>query len=221
MNKIKGLLTKDLLQVKSYKRTLIIFIIVFIGCSMIQEHTRNVITVMMTLGISIVGVATLSYDEMAKADRYLLTLPLTRKQVILSKYILVISLTIIGAILGILVSTILALAIDKQLPDFQELLVLGTGAILGTGILECIKIPCIYKYGIEKGRIQVFIIMGVLATLIGGIGWLGKILNISLPTDYSINMVSNLLPIILMIAAIVVYGISYKISYNIYNKKEM
>lgn len=108
MSQIKGLMIKDLLQLKSYKRTLIVFVIVFIASSITQEHTRNVLTVMMTLGIGMFSIATFSYDEMAKADKYILTLPVTKKDIVLAKYILVISSTIMGAIVGVVVSIILS-----------------------------------------------------------------------------------------------------------------
>lgn len=113
MNQIKGLIIKDLLQLKSYRRTLIVFIFVFIAASIAQEHTRNVLTVMMTLGLGMFSIATFSYDEMAKADKYILTLPLTKKEVVLAKYVLVIASTVVGAILGVIVSIILAMVMRR------------------------------------------------------------------------------------------------------------
>lgn len=114
MNQIKGLMIKDLLQLKSYKRTLIVFVIVFIASSMTQEHTRNVLTVMMTLGIGMFSIATFSYDEMAKADKYILTLPVTKKDIVLAKYILVIASTVIGAIIGVVASMILSTVMRRR-----------------------------------------------------------------------------------------------------------
>ena len=107
MSKIKGLIIKDLLQLKSYKRTLIVFILVFVATSIAQEQTRNLLTIMITLGLGMVGIATFSYDEMAKADKYILTLPVTKKEVVLAKYILIVWSTIVGAILGVILNIIL------------------------------------------------------------------------------------------------------------------
>ncbi len=221
MKIMKGLILKDLLQLKNYKRTLIVFIIVFIATSITQENTRNLLVVMMTLGLGMFSIATFSYDEMAKADRFLLTLPLTKKEVIQSKYTLVITATILGAILGMLISIILSLAIQKELPNVQELLTLAIGGIFGIGMVEAIQIPCIYKYGAEKGRIQIFIFMAIIAFVIGGFILIGEKMSINFLTNDWINNFINFLPILLVILTAVIYFISYKISYCIYSKKEI
>lgn len=221
MKIIQGLIIKDLLQLKNYKRTLIIFICIFIITSIMQEQTTNVLTIMMTLGFSMFSVASLSYDEMAKADKYILTLPLTRKEVILSKYILVIASTIIGAIIGIILTIIITLMIQKDFPHLQELIGLGSGSIFAMAILDGIQIPSIYQYGAEKGRIQIVIIMAILGAIIGGIGMLGNTLNIDFLTSEFITIIINYLPVILLVGSGLIYGISYQISYKIYQKKEM
>lgn len=219
MKEIKGLMIKDLLQLKSYKRTLFVFVFVFIASSIAQEHTRNVLAVMMTLGLGMFGIATFSYDEMAKADKYILTLPVTKKEVVLSKYVLVISATIIGAILGIIVTIIVTFAMQKQLPDILELLSLGVGAIFGVGTVEAIQIPCIYKYGAEKGRIQIFIFILIFALIIGAIVFVGEKLSISFSTNNWVEILLNFLPIVLILVTAVIYYTSYQISYKIYQKK--
>ncbi len=221
MKSMKGLILKDLLQLKTYKRTLIVFVIVFIATSLTQENTRNLLVVMMTLGLGMFSIATFSYDEMAKADRFVLTLPLTKKEVIQSKYTLVVTATILGAILGMLVSIILSLAIQKELPNVQELVTLAIGGIFGIGIVEAIQIPCIYKYGAEKGRIQIFIFMAIIAFVIGGIIFIGEKMSISFLTNDWIYNFINFLPILLVILTAVIYFISYKIAYRIYSKKEI
>ena len=53
MNSIKGLIIKDLSQLKSYKRTLIIFIAIFVLTGIAQENTKgigNMLVIMLTLG---------------------------------------------------------------------------------------------------------------------------------------------------------------------------
>lgn len=221
MNIIKGLIVKDLLQLKSYKKTLIVFVVVFIGASISQEHTRNALIVMMTLGLGMFGMATFSYDEMAKADKYIITLPLNKKEVVLAKYVLIISLTVMGAILGIIVSIILSLVMQTDLPKGKELLELAIGGIFGIGVIEAIQIPFIYKYGAEKGRIQIFIAIAMIAFLLGGIVWLGEKFSIDLLTNPIVNSFMNAISIVLIVAIIMIYFISYKISYKIYEKKEM
>ena len=87
MNNIKGLLVKDILQLKSYKKTLIFFIIIFILTSISNDgRIGSALIIMLTLGFGMFSIASFSYDETNKADKFILTLPLTKKEVVLSKY---------------------------------------------------------------------------------------------------------------------------------------
>ena len=223
MNVIKGLLTKDLLQLRSYRKTLIIFIIIFIFTGISQETTKGIgvmVSVMLTFGFGMFSMATFNYDEQSKADRYVLTLPLTKKEVVLSKYVFVISATIIGSIVGILASFLILFIINHQFASIQDVLSTAIGGILGIGLIESIQIPCVYKWGAEKGRIQMFIVAAIILLLIGGIFFVGQKSNINLPVNDVLNNIINFLQIILLLATIIIYYISYRISCRIYKNKE-
>ena len=64
MKIISGLITKDLLQLKSYRKTLIIFILIFVFTGIEQETTKGVgvmIAVMLTFGFGMFGMATFNF----------------------------------------------------------------------------------------------------------------------------------------------------------------
>ena len=224
MKIISGLITKDLLQLKSYRKTLIIFILIFVLTGIAQETTKGVgvmIAVMLTLGFGMFGMATFNYDEQSKTDRYILTFPLTKKEILISKYILIISSTIIGAIVGIIASFLIVFTIDKQIPSLYDYINVALGGIFGVGLIEAIQIPCVYKWGAEKGRIQVFLVAAIIILLIGGIFWVGESANINLPISNILNTIINFLPAILILATIIIYYISYRVSYRIFKNKEV
>ena len=222
MNVIKGLITKDILQLKTYKRTLIIFIVIFTLTSISQESgLGNILAIMLTLGFGMFSMASFNYDELNKADRYILTLPLTKKEFVLSKYILVIGSTVIGNIIGITLGVVLTFAINKQVPNIEELISVGLGSVLGIGIIEAIQIPCVYKWGAEKGRIQMVIVTALVALLAGGIIFIVEKANIQLPANNIIEIFSKFLPLIFIGLTLIIYYISYKVSYKIYDKKEI
>lgn len=223
MNIISGLITKDLLQLKSYRKTLIIFILIFVFSGIAQETTKGVgvmIAVMLTLGFGMFGMATFNYDEQSKADRYILTFPLTKKEILISKYILIISATIIGAVVGIIASSLLVFIIDKQLPDLYDYINVALGGILGVGLIEAIQIPCVYKWGAEKGRIQMFIVAAIIMLLIGGIFLMIQNANVNIPVNNIPKMINDFLPIILILGTLIIYYISYKVTYRIYKNRE-
>lgn len=224
MNIVKGLIIKDLLQLKSYRKTLVMFILIFGITAMTQEingEMGGMIIIMLTLGLGMFSIATFSYDDMAKADKYMLTLPVTRKDIILSKYILVILSTTIGAILGIIASVIITLIINRQMQSIQELILLATGSIFGIGVVEAIQIPCIYKFGVEKGRIQIAIVIAIIAFLFGGIFFIAEKLSIRFNISFILNDINKIEPVIMVFGIAIIYYISFKISNMIYSKKEI
>ena len=223
MNIVNGLVLKDLLQLKSYRRTLIIYILIFVLTGIAQETTKGVgimIAVMLTLGFGMFGMAAFNYDEQSKTDRYILTLPLSKNEILISKYVFIISSTIIGAIVGIIASFLIVFIIDKQLPSLYDYINVALGGIFGVGLIEAIQIPCVYKWGAEKGRIQMFIVAAIIVLLIGGIFFVGQNANINLPGRDIVNAIVNFLPIILILATIIIYYISYRVSYRIYKNKD-
>ena len=222
MNVIKGLITKDILQLKTYKRTLIIFIVIFTLTSISQKSgLGNILAIMLTLGFGMFSMASFNYDELNKADRYILTLPLTKKEFVLSKYILVIGSTVIGSIIGMILSYIVTFAMSRQMPNIEEIIAVGLGGILGIGLVEGIQIPCVYKWGAEKGRIQMVVVTSLVALLAGGIIFTGEKANIQFPANNILEIFSKYLPLIFIGITIIIYFISYKVSYKIYFKKEI
>lgn len=220
MNIIKGLILKDLLQLKSYKRTLIVYILIFILTGFAQETTKGIgvmVAVMLTLGFGMFSMASFNYDEQAKSDGYFLTFPLIKKNILFAKYILVILSTIVGAIVGVLASILIIYFIDKQFPNINDILYTILGGIFGVGLIEAIQIPCVYKWGAEKGRIQMFIVAALIVVLALGVLSFASDLNISI----SANQIENFIPIILTLLIILIYYISYKVSYKIYKNKEV
>lgn len=222
MNVIKGLIIKDILQLKNYKKTLIIFVLIFILVSISEgDGIGNMLPIIITLGFGMFSMASFNYDELTKTDRYILTFPITKKQIVFAKYIFVICSTIIGSIVGTILSVILTLIINKQIPNIEEFIVLGLGAILEIGLIQAIQIPCVYKWGAEKGRIQMVLVTGLILFIIGGLIFVAKKANIQFLTNNILENINGFLPIIFIITTIIMYFISYKVAYKIYDKKEI
>ena len=220
MNRIKGLITKDLLQLKSYRRTLIIFIVVFTMASVTQENkeaTSIMFSTLIPLVFGMFAIASFSYDELSKSDRFILTLPVSKKEVVFSKYILVVLFTIIGAVIGLAVS-IISMIILNQTIDVLQIINISLLELLVISLIESFQIPCIYKWGPEKGRIQVFVIIVAFSLLSGGVTYLIQNSNINFELN---NIIFKFLPIIIIAMIGIIYYISYRISYKVYLKKEI
>ena len=193
---IKGLLKKDLYNLASYKTTLII-IVIFCGMAIIGTDAIYWGSVVIGIIVGMISLSTFSYDEMAKSNRYILTLPVTRKEIVLEKYVLAIGATILGGILGFIVTLLVGNVMNYLRPDnlidinIETLLATSVGGMFGISLIQSIQIPSIFKWGAEKGRIQMFIVLFVLV-IIGAIaGFLLKQAGLSVDIEKLENILNN------------------------------
>ena len=222
---IKGLLKKDLYNLYSYKSSLII-IILFCGIAIIGTEAINIAPIVICSIVGMISLSTFSYDEMSKSNKYILTLPTNRKEIIKSKYILAIGATILGGILGIVLTIIIANIMNYLRPenlinlDYESLIVSTVGGMFGISLIQSIQIPSIYKWGAEKGRVQMFILVFILILLVLGIGYLimNASFNINLETIENVMNQYGLILLVLLMA--IMYFVSYKVSNRIYRNKE-
>ena len=218
MNKIKALLLKDLLELKTYKNSLFIILFFYIFYIFFQSKETNgsyIGVLMIMLIFSMIPMSTFGYDERTNTSRYLNTLPISRKEIVLEKYILTFISIVLGAILGSIISIILAYLSTRSIPNVNSMLPYIMGGILGISLIDSIQIIAIYKYGMEKGRIMLYVMILGLVLVI-------TLLSYILPKDISLPNINNNYVMVLIIAIIVfiIYYVSYKISYNIYKKKD-
>ena len=162
MNIIKGLIKKDLYNLSSYKMSLLI-VIIFCGIAIIGTGNINFGPILICTIMGMISLSTFSYDEISKSNRYILTLPTNRKEIVAEKYILAIGATIIGGIIGFILTVIVVNIMNNVRPeniinlDYESLITSVIGGIWGISLLQAIQIPSIFKWGAEKGRIKMFI----------------------------------------------------------------
>jgi len=176
--------------------------------------------------ISMIVLSTFNYDEASHAEKYILSLALTRKEIVMSKCVLAIVANILGSIVGILLTIIIVNVINVIRPedliklDFENLLITAVSGIFGVALIQAIQIPSVYRFGAEKGRIQMFLLLFLLVLMIAGVGFLITKIGFDINIE-KINRFMNHfgIPILILVSAILYY-ISYKISYKIFKKKE-
>lgn len=225
MNMIKGLIKKDLYNLSSYKTSLII-VIIFCGIAIIGTGNINLGPIIICTIIGMISLSTFSYDEISKSNKYILTLPTNRKEIIKAKYILAVGSTILGGILGIILTIIIANIMNyvrsEKLIDlnYESLITTTIGGMFGISLIQAIQIPSIYKWGAEKGRVQMFILVFILIVLVAGVGYLIMKSSFNIDLAKIENIMQQYGLILLLALMAVMYYISYKVSNKIYNKKE-
>lgn len=93
------------------------------------------------------------------------------------------------------------------------------GGIFGISLILAIQIPSIYKWGAEKGRIQMFILFFIIILLALGIAYIVTNLGINI-NEEAINSFFQRFGILIVVCLLILmYYISYRISYKIFRNK--
>ncbi len=224
--KVQGLLTKDMLHLRRFKRIIASYIFLFtIAAILLFITDRSIwltclLPIIITVGAGIFALSSFSYDENTKIDMYVKSLPLTVKEIIGAKYVFVIFLTIIGTVVGLLLTAIIFTFFIRTTisSDHFEILIISIAGTFCVSLLEAIQIPCIYKFGAEKANMQIYsiivVLVIVLVLLVGGIFYWIELLSLS-----RIG-IESLLPILLIGLIAIAYNVSYKVSCRLYEKQE-
>lgn len=214
-----GLILKDLVNLKRYGRTLAIVIAIYAVMSFINKDA-SMFNSIFTVVLAMITISSYSFDEAAKWDSYALSMPVNRKDIVKSKYYLLLIISALGLGVNLIFSIGINLYIgsDNLLKGFEFSLIGAMGLLF----LNSIIIPFITKLGVEKARI-IMIIVFMLPT---GIIYLGMntLNNGTLIIPKQIIEIGNLILqykyIIVPIAIIIVLSISYNVSVKIYQKKQ-
>ena len=215
---MKGLLIKDILNMKNYMKQLVLVLIFFIAYGILLKIGTFVGT-MITLMLSMQVITTMSYDEYAKWDKYALTMNINRKDIIISKYIFFTISIIIGIVVGITTSIAIN-QIAKLDTGMNEIIVTSIVVPCVFAILFSIIIPVVFKTGVEKGRIVMMLILFIPAILVGAIVKISEKANITMPSPSNLEILMKFGVLGLVLLTILAVFISYKVSLSIYNKKE-
>jgi hypothetical protein len=209
-----GLLLKDILNLKKYVKQIAFAMVLFVVFGINMKNPPYIIGMMVMMS-SMMVITSMGYDEQAKWDKYALTMPILKKDIVLSKYLLLVVTTLIGAGVSLFVSIIMITFLDMG--NIKETL-LACGIIILIAILSfSLLIPVIFKVGVEKARIMMFIVFGIPSLIILGAFRLIQKYNIPKPSEAQLKMLGYAFPFIV----IIIYGISYLISVSIFNKKEL
>lgn len=206
-----GLIKKDLLMIKNNIKILLILFIFYIV--MYIQGEVDLIAILPIMSV-IIFISTFSYDEYNKWNSYACTLPNGRKNVVKAKYLATL-LVVLTTIFIVAISSIVISYSTSRMIDYKDFFSNIFGALFATIFLESIFYPAIYKFGVEKARIGVFVV-------VFGVSIVGGILNKFIDFSSLINVLSSIesyLLVILPILMVLMITISYKISEKINLKK--
>ena len=207
----KGLIYKDLFLLKE-AFPIAALAVLFLLFSITLGFTGGFLALCIMLLVFAVKVveSTLIYDETDGWDSFVLTAPVSRKEIIRSKYLLQI-LLLAGAFL---LSAVLLLLISL-IPQFDGeewlyiMLIVGFCYALVYG---AVVIPVYLKFGQHTSRYVAFVILIVVA------GLFGVTFGFSMFMEFAASTIPLLIGILAV--SLAAYGASYLVSQKIYAKRE-
>ena len=215
-----GLLTKDYRLFMNQKRFFISLLLVAVFL-MFMQNDASFIMGYITIICSTFVMSTISYDDYDNGNSFLFTLPITRREYAVEKYVFGLLLVLSAWILSFIVGTIYNYTV---LPDFDffEHCFESSVMIYLALLVVSVMIPVCLKFGSEKARLAIAgIFAGVFAVAIVVIRFmsdLGIKVGDILPdiSDISPWMASVLIAVITLF----VYFVSMAISIRVMEKKE-
>ena len=205
-----GFVKKDLLLMSKNIKTLgLIFIVYLI---MIIQNQMSVAILPAFFSV-VLMITTFNYDAYNKWDAYAISMPNGRINMVKAKYIMSLVMIIMMSLLSI--PTIF-------LNQTLDLKTLFNTILLTMFLMSCflnIMYPVIFKYGIEKARIVIFVLVFGLVFIFKMLFNLINYLDF-INWDNFFKIVSNYIYLVLPILLLLFTYFSYLISKKIYLKKE-
>lgn len=203
---MKGLLLKDFyLTVKYCKSYLLIFVCFILASAFSSDNFFFAFYPCLICGM--IPVTLLGYDERSKWSQYCGTLPYTKAQIVSGKYLIG-----LFAQVGVIFFSAVAQAIRMNINgpfDMNSYLILMALMLILSLFSSSISLPYMFRFGVEKGRIAYYIMIGIVCA--------GSVIATSLFEN--IDTVKLPVPI-LCVAAAAIYALSWYLSIVFYRKRE-
>ncbi|MBP3674752.1 MAG: ABC-2 transporter permease [Oscillospiraceae bacterium] len=207
---MKGLLYKDLLMVAKYCRSFLLVIAIFVA-ALLVEPGNTFYMVYTCLFVGMVPMTLISYDERDKWSHFSGILPVSRGMLVSVKY-----LTGLLFQLGVLILSGAAWFVGlRRTGSFTAAEYLSTLVVLMSVSLlaPALLLPCIFKLGVEKGRMAYYAIIVILGAVAGIAAYAELDLSAIALSDWGVG------GIFFICAGL--FALSWLLSIRIYENKEL
>ena len=199
---MKALLLKDTYVIWKQMKIFLIIILVF---SAIPSGFNSAFAVIYAAMMPYTAIA---YDERSKWDQMAAMMPYSPRDIVLGKYVFGWLCIAAAMVLSALFQGLLSF-----LGASLSLALLAMSALSGLCVLA-ITLPVMFRFGVEKGRLAMFLIIFLVCGTAGGI----SSITISEGSGAAFA-VQNLLLLILLVAAVVLTAVSVPLSMRFYRER--
>ncbi len=208
---MKGVLIKDLYIAKSNILVTIVSLIVLgFGLSFLLEISA--LLVLAPVASTTAVFISITSDAASKWSKNVITMPVSRSQIIGEKFIFYILLAVLGMIAALVPCIVFAFfGMDITL---YSLCLYGSIGMSATLLAGGISLPCAYLFDPEKS--QIVFMMSFMAST-GIIVGLVLLTNVFIPVKENISLAFN----IVLAFSIIWFIVSYRITTRVYQKQDI
>ena len=206
---MKGLILKDLYTLKQQGRITLLLAAFYLLYSFMTNNPGmfSILIIVISLLLPLTSVA---YDEHYRWDRYALSMPVSRRTIVVSKYLLSVGLTILATIIVLIANVVFVSYFN--LGDLDATIAGSLGVCMAALVFNAVLFPLLFKFGVQKARILLMIV-GFIPLLVVVLG--SKYFNIDL-SGVDFERIIYFIPIIVLVLLV---G-SLLLSIKVYQKKE-
>jgi ABC-2 type transport system permease protein len=216
---MKSLIIKDLYNIGHNAKSMI-FILLVLSFGLIPSSGTEGYIIMSGILCSMMIITTFSFDDQSKWLKYAMVMPVTKKDIVISKFIVLLIFSAIGAVTGLVIGaiggTILHKGVFSSVNGMLSLLYTGALSLVISVFAGSMSIPLLLKFGAEKARILMLVSCLIPASIFFGIYKLFTLLGVSF-TDQIIFILLCCSPFL----ALAWNFLMYKISYALFARKEL
>ena len=192
---------------------MVVFVIFYAIWAVAAKMPTMMGTMVILLSI-MMPISSMSYDEAGQWYRYAFSLPIPRRTLVLSKYVLGFLVSLGGLVVSA-VGNIIILALTNGENALESWLTIIGFLELGVIFLSII-IPILFKYGVEKGRLFIVVIAVIPSLLVALLGSTLKTSGTLMPSAELLQAILYSSPLF----TLAIFLISFRISVGICRKKE-
>lgn len=209
---MKSLVLKDLFNIGHNAKSMLFILVAFAAAFIPFSGVEGYIFECAIL-CSMMIVTTFSFDDNSKWTRYAMIMPVSKKELVGRKFIVLAIFCAVGSLFGLVVGSIGGLITNKitlDLVGIGELLFLDLISWVIALIFGSMSIPLVFKFGAERGRVLLVVSFLIPAGICFGIYQLLTTLGIEL-TDQLVFILLCCSPLLALAWCYVMYQISYRI----------
>lgn len=215
---MKGLILKDYYNIRHNAKSMLLILVVLAVSFVPTSGVMGSIFVC-AISCSIMIVTTFAFDSSSRWTRYAMITPVSKKDLVAGKFVVLAIFCIAGGLFGLVVGTIGGLVMKTIVLDLAgigELLFSMLVSWAVSLILGSMSILVVFKFGAEKARLLLLVSYLIPAGICAG-GYQLLASNDAALTETLMAALPGCLPVIALLWCFIMY----RISCRIFEKKEL